>query len=64
MPKARWVIDGNIWTSSGVTAGQDMAYEFLKMTTGEEFATTAKNIIELRATSADDDEFAEVYGLI
>ena len=21
VPRARWVVDGNIWTSSGVTAG-------------------------------------------
>lgn len=46
-----------------MTAGQDMAYEFLKLTAGEKFATLSKNIIELRATNADDDEFAEVYGL-
>ncbi|CAE6467403.1 unnamed protein product [Rhizoctonia solani] len=61
--KARWVVDGNIWTSSGVTAGQDMAYEFLTTVAGAEFATTAKNLMELRATSADDDEFAEVFKL-
>ncbi|CAE6491222.1 unnamed protein product, partial [Rhizoctonia solani] len=57
--KARWVVDGKFWTSSGVTAGQDMAYEFLKTVTGKEFATAAKNAAELRATSADDDEFAD-----
>ncbi|KAJ1301064.1 hypothetical protein OPQ81_003482 [Rhizoctonia solani] len=61
--KARWVVDGKFWTSSGVTAGQDMAYEFLKTVTGEEFATAAKNMVELRATSAGDDEFAEIFGL-
>jgi transcriptional regulator GlxA family with amidase domain len=58
------VVDGNIWTSSGVTAGQDMAYAFLKMIEGEEFATTCKNIIEFRATDAGDDEFADVFGLV
>ncbi|KAG8719158.1 hypothetical protein FRC08_003510 [Ceratobasidium sp. 394] len=62
--KARWVVDGNIWTSSGVTSGQDMAFDFLKMVAGEEFATIAKNIVELRAANADDDEFAGVHGLI
>ncbi|KAH7323299.1 putative ThiJ/DJ-1 [Rhizoctonia solani] len=61
--KARWVVDGNIWTSSGVTAGQDMAYEFMKTVAGLEFATAAKNVLELRATSADDDEFADVFKL-
>ncbi|QRV82722.1 hypothetical protein RhiJN_10737 [Ceratobasidium sp. AG-Ba] len=64
VPKARWVVDGNVWTSSGVTAGQDMALEFLKMIGGDGFATMAKNIIELRAAQADDDEFATVYNLI
>ncbi|CUA68596.1 hypothetical protein RSOLAG22IIIB_07970 [Rhizoctonia solani] len=61
--KARWVVDGKFWTSSGVTAGQDMAYEFLKTVAGVEFATSAKNATELRAAGADDDEFAEVFGL-
>ncbi|KAH7337668.1 class I glutamine amidotransferase-like protein [Rhizoctonia solani] len=62
--KARWVIDGKFWTSSGVTAGQDMAYEFLKTVAGQEFATAAKNAVELRAASADDDEFADVFHLV
>ncbi|KAH7337669.1 putative ThiJ/DJ-1 [Rhizoctonia solani] len=62
--KARWVIDGKFWTSSGVTAGQDMAYEFLKVVVGPEFALAAKNAVELRATSEDDDEFADVFGLV
>ncbi|KEP46616.1 DJ-1/PfpI family protein [Rhizoctonia solani 123E] len=61
--KARWVVDGHIWSSSGVTAGQDMAYEFLKTVAGSEFATVAKNVLEMRATSADDDEFADVFKL-
>nr|ACO60071.1 putative ThiJ/DJ-1 [Rhizoctonia solani] len=61
--KARWVVDGKLWTSSGVTAGQDMAYEFLKTVAGVDFAAGAKNAVELRATGADDDEFAEVFGL-
>ncbi|CAE6337350.1 unnamed protein product [Rhizoctonia solani] len=61
--KARWVVDGKFWTSSGVTAGQDMAYEFLKTLTGEEFALAAKNMVELRAAGQDDDEFADVFKL-
>ncbi|KAJ6529622.1 hypothetical protein B0H19DRAFT_968267, partial [Mycena capillaripes] len=23
VPEARWVVDGNVWTSSGVSAGDD-----------------------------------------
>ncbi|KAK2595260.1 hypothetical protein QQS21_007047 [Conoideocrella luteorostrata] len=29
VPSARWVTDGNIWTSSGVSAGMDMMYAFI-----------------------------------
>lgn len=64
VPKARWVVDGNIWTSSGVTAGLDMAYAFLKVVAGEGFAAACKNLIELRAAGAEDDEFADVFGLV
>ncbi|CAE6443306.1 hypothetical protein ACGC1H_006133 [Rhizoctonia solani] len=64
VPKARWVVDGKFWTGSGVTAGQDMGNEFLKTLAGAEFATVAKNVMELRATSADDDEFANVFHLV
>ncbi|CUA69849.1 hypothetical protein RSOLAG22IIIB_04104 [Rhizoctonia solani] len=64
VPKARWVVDGKFWTGSGVTAGQDMGHEFLKTLAGAEFATVAKNAMELRATSADDDEFADVFNLV
>ncbi|QRV82723.1 hypothetical protein RhiJN_10738 [Ceratobasidium sp. AG-Ba] len=62
--KARWVVDGNIWTSSGVTAGADMSYEFMKHLTGQEFATKVKNIVELHSLDQDDDEFAEIFGLV
>ncbi|QRV96709.1 hypothetical protein RhiJN_24727 [Ceratobasidium sp. AG-Ba] len=62
--KARWVVDGNIWTSSGVTAGADMGYEFMKHLTGQEFATKVKNIVELHSLDKDDDEFAEIFGLV
>ncbi|KAL2165039.1 hypothetical protein VTH06DRAFT_335 [Thermothelomyces fergusii] len=30
VPSARWVRDGNVWTSSGVAAGIDMVYAFLE----------------------------------
>jgi len=34
----RWVVDGNIWTSSGVSAGTDMAVEFIRVYLGEDSA--------------------------
>jgi len=63
VPKARWVVDGNIWTSSGVTAGMDMTNAFLTHLVGNETATMIRNIIELRVVDQDDDEFAAVHGL-
>ncbi|KAF3314490.1 hypothetical protein TWF173_004833 [Orbilia oligospora] len=35
VPSARWVEDGKVWTSSGVSAGIDMTYAFLKMFYGD-----------------------------
>ncbi|KAF8598688.1 class I glutamine amidotransferase-like protein [Ceratobasidium sp. AG-I] len=62
--KARWVVDGNIWTSSGVAAGADMGHAFMTLLTGEEFANKVKNVVELHSSGPDDDEFAEIHGLI
>ncbi|KAG9103404.1 hypothetical protein FRC06_011044 [Ceratobasidium sp. 370] len=64
IPKARWVVDGNTWTSSGVTAGMDMAYAFLTYLAGEDFAIKARNTIELHASAQGDDEYAEIFGLL
>jgi putative intracellular protease/amidase len=30
VPQARWVVDGNIWTSSGVSAGENIRSDHLK----------------------------------
>jgi len=37
--KARWVVDGNIWTSSGVSAGMDLAFAWIREVWGEEVAS-------------------------
>ena len=57
-------MDGTTWTSSGVTAGMDMAYAFLTHLAGADFAIKARNTIELRAAGQDDDPYAEIYGLL
>lgn len=36
VPTARWTEDGKVWTSSGVAAGMDMTYAFLKHFYGED----------------------------
>ncbi|KAK4215805.1 dj-1 family protein [Rhypophila decipiens] len=48
VPTARWVVDGKIWTSSGVAAGMDMVYAFLSHLYGEKdpVITKAMNGIE------------------
>ena len=42
----RLVIDGNIWTSSGVSAGIDLALEFIKQEAGEETAGKVQSFAE------------------
>lgn len=64
VPRARWVVDGNTWTASGVTAGADMGYAFLTHLVGKEFAEMVRGIVELSVHKEDDDEFADVYGLV
>ena len=63
-PKARWVVDGNIWTSSGVTAGGDQAVAFLRELAGDEVAQKAANVIEMSARAQGDDPFAAIHGLV
>lgn len=58
------MVDGKIWTASGVTAGADMGYAFMVEITGDEFATRVKNTVELHASGPEDDEYAEVWGLV
>lgn len=38
IPRARWVEDGNIWTSSGVCSGIDLIFGFVKSIHGEKIA--------------------------
>lgn len=61
--KARWVRDGTFYTSSGVSAGMDMAYAFVADLLGEEVARRQANEIEyFRHTEPGDDPFAALYG--
>ncbi|KAK7035993.1 DJ-1 protein-PfpI domain-containing protein [Favolaschia claudopus] len=62
--KARWVVDGNIWTSSGVTAGTDMAMAFVEHLAGPRAGRFLRGLIEIREVSEDDDPFAEFHGLL
>eukprot|EP00884_Botryococcus_braunii_P002452 jgi/Botrbrau1/12207/Bobra.0197s0002.1 len=46
LKKARWVKDGKIWTSAGVSAGMDMALAFIQELHGHEVAAQCARIAE------------------
>jgi putative intracellular protease/amidase len=61
VPTARWVEDGNIISSSGISAGIDAAYAFVSKVYGEEVAHYMSLSLEYnRVTDPHDDP----YGLI
>lgn len=62
--RARWVEDGNRWTSSGIAAGMDMAAALIAHLFGAETAAaiTAGAELEVREDSGEDP-FAGLYGL-
>jgi transcriptional regulator GlxA family with amidase domain len=61
---ARWVVDGNIWTSSGVTSGLDMMYNFTSTLYGEEMAFHTSTIIEYTPSkNSSFDPFADYWNV-
>ena len=61
---ARWVVDGNIWTSSGVSAGLDIIFAFIGEVYGEEVAEMMANVLEYeRHKDPSWDPYAELYSL-
>ncbi|KAL3495683.1 DJ-1/PfpI family protein [Aspergillus germanicus] len=44
--EARWVVDGNVWTASGVSAGIDAALAFVRSLHGEELANAIAREME------------------
>lgn len=57
--KARWAVDGKYYTSSGVSAGMDMALGFIADTLGRSVAVTiARDIEYIWNDAKDDDLFA------
>jgi transcriptional regulator GlxA family with amidase domain len=63
-PHARWVNDGNIWTSSGVSAGIDVTLAWIEAVFGPETAKDIADRIEYsRWEDPDLDPFAALYGL-
>ncbi|THU94895.1 class I glutamine amidotransferase-like protein [Dendrothele bispora CBS 962.96] len=61
---ARWVVDGNVWTSSGVSAGTDMALAWIEEVFGKEMAEEISRVMEYeRHLDPNDDPFADLYNL-
>lgn len=62
--QARWVVDGKYWTSSGVSAGMDMALALIAHLSGPEKAKKAATYAEYRWNSdPNDDPFSDLYDL-
>ena len=62
---ARWVDDGKFVTSSGVSAGIDMALHVISRTHGREVSENVARAMEYDwHTDADWDPFAKVWGLV
>jgi Transcriptional regulator containing an amidase domain and an AraC-type DNA-binding HTH domain len=60
--KARWTVDGKFYTSSGVSAGMDMAFGFLSDIHGVEFARQAASQIEYSwQEDREIDNFCKLY---
>jgi transcriptional regulator GlxA family with amidase domain len=60
----RWVVDGNIWSSSGVSAGIDVTLAWIDHVWGSAWATNIANGMEYeRHLNASWDPFAELYNL-
>ncbi|KAI1877654.1 hypothetical protein JX265_003662 [Neoarthrinium moseri] len=62
--KARWVVDGNLWTSSGVSAGTDMTLGWIEHVYGRNESERIRIQLEWVSLNQTDDPFAEIYGLV
>lgn len=60
---ARYVVDGKIWTSSGVTSSLDLVMEFMKTFWGSEVERRLSSIIEHQPRKWNDDPFSAHFGI-
>ncbi|KAK3321466.1 class I glutamine amidotransferase-like protein [Cercophora scortea] len=62
---ARWVVDGHIWSSSGVTAGLDLIYAFIKemYPDGHELAATIAGGSEYEPHNSTYDPFSSLFNV-
>ncbi|GAB7334947.1 hypothetical protein MBLNU13_g06821t1 [Cladosporium sp. NU13] len=64
IPHARWAVDGNIWSSSGVSAGIDATLAWISCMYGDDVARNVTNAMEYdRHTDSYFDPFADLYNV-
>ncbi|KAH8144414.1 uncharacterized protein LAJ45_11614 [Morchella importuna] len=59
VPRARWTVDGNVWTTSGVAAGMDGTFAFVKAVYGEEAFVWIRNKVEYMP---QEDSHVDAWG--
>jgi transcriptional regulator GlxA family with amidase domain len=63
--KARWVVDEHIWTSSGVSAGVDLAFAWIAAVWGDDVAQYVADRSEYeRNVDEGADRYAEHWGAV
>ncbi|KAF5607228.1 uncharacterized protein FSUBG_5411 [Fusarium subglutinans] len=60
---ARYVIDGNVWSSSGVTSGLDLIFAFMSTFWGAEQSERIASIVEHVPRVATDDPFSKHFNI-
>jgi transcriptional regulator GlxA family with amidase domain len=61
VPTARWVEDGNIFSSSGISAGIDAAYAFVSRVYGDDVAEYMSLSMEYdRETDPHHDPYGKI----
>ncbi len=64
IPQARWVEDGNVWTSSGISAGMDLTLAFIERMYGRATADRVTTYLEYeRHEDPSWDPFAVYWNL-
>jgi len=56
----RWIVDGRVWSSAGITAGIDLSAEFAKVHFDPEVVELAKLVSEYQPHPAQPDPFAKI----
>ena len=56
----RWIVDGKVWSSAGITAGIDLSAEFARVNFDPEVVELAKLVSEYEPNPAQPDPFAKI----